>query len=556
MTESRGLPMSRRLPAVDACIVGSGAGGLVMARQLSRAGFQVVLLERGPWLHRQDFVEDEIAVKRRGLLWPHVDEEPRTWRPDEHSVATPLSRETQLFSNAMCVGGATVHYSGLSWRFHESDFRVLSEEGPVAGANLADWPISYAELEPYYEQAEWEIGVSGQGWANPFDPPRRRDYPLPPVARNSAGAIVELGCRTLGLHAFPTPVAVLSRPFRGRPPCTNKGFCSGYGCPVGARSSTLEAMLPEALATGQCDLRPNSMATQVRLDARGRVSGVVYLDADGVERFQGAGLVILAAGGVETPRLLLLSATTGHPDGLGNGSGLVGKNLMLHAPGATVVATFPNPLDGHKGTTSTRVHHDDYRSDARRGFIRGGFSHPRAHGGDPIELALRPVHPARWGQRHKASMRAMWRHYLYSHVTGESMPVPDNRVDLDPAVRDRHGLPGARVTHTAHENDVRLARYLASRSGELLEAAGATSVKVPEPSVRKLHNHQMGTCRMGNDPARSVVDRWGQSHEVPNLFVVDASIFVTSGGLNPALTIQANAFRIADRIVAARGRVA
>jgi len=550
------MTASHRQPPVDVCVVGSGAGGLVAARQLSRAGFRVVVLERGPWLRREDFVEDEIAVKHRGLLWPQVDDEPRTWRPDDRAEATRLSRETQLFSNAMCVGGATVHYSGLSWRFHESDFRVLSEEGAVAGADLADWPISYAELEPYYEQAEWEIGVSGRGWASPFDPPRRRDYPLPPVARNSAGAIVELGARALGLHAFPTPVAVLSRPYRGRPACTNKGFCSGYGCPVGARSSTLEAMLPQALATGRCEIRPDAMASQVRLDERGCASGVAYIGADGVERFQEAGLVILAAGGVETPRLLFLSATTGHPDGLGNGSGLVGRNLMLHAPGATVTATFPNPLDGHKGSTSTRVHHDDYRSDSRRGFIRGGFSHPRAHGGDPIELALRPVHPARWGAAHKDSMRAMWRHYLYSHVTGESLPVPDNRVDLDPSVRDRHGLPVARVTHTAHGNDVLLARYLAVRSGQLLEAAGATRVMVPEPSVRKLHNHQMGTCRMGDDPARSVVDRWGRSHEVPNLYVVDASIFVTSGGLNPALTIQANAFRISEHIAATRGQAA
>jgi len=536
---------------VDACIVGAGAAGLVVAKELAERGFRVVLLERGPWLSREDFFEDEIAAKRRGQLWPTVADEPRTWRSSSDEEATVLATGVQLFANAMCVGGGTVHYSGLSWRFHESDFRVLSAEGPVDGVSLADWPIGYADLEPWYERAEWEIGVSGKGWASPFDPPRRRDYPLPPVARTSAGAILETGARALGLHPFPTPLAILSRPYRGRPACTNKGFCSGYGCTVGAKSSTLEALLPRALATGRCDLRPHALASRVELDARGRARAVVYRDADGTEQRQTARLVILAAGGVETPRLLLMSATAGHPDGLANGSGLVGANFMQHAPATTVVATFPEPLDGHKGASPTRACHDFYPSDSRRGFIRGGYFHPRAHGGDPIELALRPIHGATWGRAHKDSMRRSWRHYLYSHVTGESLPVETNRVDLDPVARDRFGLPVARITHTAHPNDVRLSAFIAERSAEVFRAAGATEVLVPSPEVRKLHNHQMGTCRMGDDPARSVVDRWCRSHEVPGLYVVDASVFVTSGGLNPALTIQANAFRIADHV--ARG---
>ncbi len=547
--------MTRRAEA-DVCIVGAGASGLVVAKELSERGFRVVVLERGPWLRREELIEDEIEVKRRGLLWPTVRQEPRTWRPSDDVEATPLSTETQLFANAMCVGGSTVHYSGLSWRFHESDFRVLSEEGPVAGTSLADWPITYDELEPYYERAEWTLGVSGRAGSNPFDPPRRRGYPLSPVARNSAGAILELGCRKLGLHPFPTPVAILSRPYEGRPACANKGFCSGYGCPLGAKSSTAEALLPAALATRRCELRTDAFVSRVTVDRRGLATGVAYFDRDGRESFQAAPLVILAAGGVETPRLLLHSATATWPDGLANGSGLVGHNFMQHAPGATVIAVFPEPLDGHQGSGSTRVNQDFYPSDPHRGFIRGGFFHPRAHGGDPIELALRPVHGARWGQAHKDSMRRMWRHYLYSHVTGESLPVEANRVDLDPTHRDRFGMPVARITHTAHENDVRLATFLADRSEDVFRAAGATEVIVPKPSVRRLHNHQMGTCRMGDDPRRSVVDRWCRSHGVPNLFVVDSSVFVTSAGLNPALTIQANAFRVSDYIVGNHGALA
>lgn len=223
---------------------------------------------------------------------------------------------------------------------------------------------------------------------------------------------------------------------------------------------------------------------------------------------------------------------------------------MLHSPGVTLIVVFPEPLDGHQGSSSTRVLHDFYETDSRRGFIRGGFVHPRAHGGNPIELSLRSIHDARWGLKHKDSMRETWRHYLHSHCTGESLPVESNRVDLDPEVKDCCGTPVARITHTSHENDVRLARFLGERSREIFEAAGATKVIVPSPEIRKLHNHQMGTCRMGNDPNSSVVDKWCASHDVPNLFIIDASVFVTSAGLNPALTIEANAFRACDHLVA------
>jgi choline dehydrogenase-like flavoprotein len=542
----------RRQPAVDVCVVGSGASGLPVATRLAQHGFRVVVLERGPWMPRAEFLEDELLV-RRGLFWPTVEDEPRTWRPSDDVPAVRLPTHVQLFANAMVVGGSTIHYSALAWRFRESDFRVLTEDGPVDGTTLADWPIRYEDLEPYYSQAEWELGVSGDTRLNPWEPPRGGEFPLPPVARNSAGAILERGARALGLHPFPIPLAILSRDYDGRSGCTGKGFCSSYGCPTGARSSTMEAFLPKGLATGRLELRPNAFVTGVETDDRGRATGVTYIAGDGSAQRQEASIVVLAAGGVETTRLLLLSTSAAHPDGLANGSGLVGKNLMQHSPPATVVATFPQPLDGHMGTAATRTLMDWYATDTSRGYIRGGFAQPRAHGGDPIDLALRKVHPATWGLAHKTSMRETWRHYLYSHVTGESLPVEANRVDLDPEVRDRFGLPVARVTYTPHENDDRLAAWIADRSAELFEAAGATKVYNPGPTNRKLHNHQMGTARMGDDPATSVVDRWCRAHECPNLYIADSSVFVTSAGVNPSLTITAIALRIADRIAATRG---
>ena len=217
---------------VDVCIIGGGASGLVAAKELTEAGMTACVLERGPWYKREDFaLGDELTYKRRNFFWPTVELEPRTWRPDADTPAEILSTKTQTFSNAMCVGGGTIHYSGLSWRFHESDFRVKSEDGPVAGTTIEDWPISYDDMEPFYEKAEWTVGVSGQGWSSPFDPPRKRDYPVGPAARNSPGAALEKGARKLGLHPFPTPLAILTGDYDG----VRAASARGCALPTAAR---------------------------------------------------------------------------------------------------------------------------------------------------------------------------------------------------------------------------------------------------------------------------------------------------------------------------------
>ena len=254
----------------------------------------------------------------------------------------------------MCVGGGTIHYSGLSWRFHESDFRVKSEDGPLAGTTIEDWPISYDDMEPFYEKAEWTVGISGKGWSNPFDPPRKRDYPVGPAARNSPGAALERGARKLGLHPFPTPLAILT----GDYDAVRAASARACALPTAARWAPSPApwsrCCPRPWPPAAWRSAPSVWRGEITLDRQGRASGVTYFNGEGEEEHQPARLVVMAAGGVETARLLLMSESARFPQGLSNRSGLVGKNLMFHSPGVTLVVTFPEPLDGHKGTSSTR----------------------------------------------------------------------------------------------------------------------------------------------------------------------------------------------------------
>ena len=502
---------------VDFAIIGSGAAGGIIAKELSTAGFNVVVFEQGPYRRTEDFTHDEYSVLFNSeLLGGGPDVSGQTFRHDEDEVAT--SPSLQPIRYAQTVGGSSVHFSANFWRFRESDFKERSMLGPISGTNFADWPVTYDEMEPYYSRVEWEIGVSGA--PGPFDSFRSKPFPMPPLPIKSSGVLMEKGAKKLGWHAQAQPHAILSQPFNGRAGCIKCGHCMFFGCEVGAKSSTLAAMIPLAEAGGHCEIRDRSAVFRIETDAAGRASEVLYYDKDGKEQAQMAKAVIVSANGAETSRLLLLSASERHPDGLANSSGFVGRNLMFNAHSA-VDGVFEHPLNDYKSVQVSKVIHDFYETDESRGFYGGGGIDARPT--RQMTLASGPT----------------------------SLAMDRNNITLDPNNTDQWGRPAIRATYRDHDDDVAIARFLSERSQELMDAAGARKYWAHEVGLSTGGEHLLGTARMGDDPASSVIDRYHRSHDVPNLFICDGSSFVTSGRGQPTMTIMALAFRAAEHIAAA-----
>jgi choline dehydrogenase-like flavoprotein len=530
---------------VDFVIIGSGAAGGVMAKQLSASGFEVVVLEQGPRLENKDFKHDELLIRDTPALVNDHSLQPNTFRKTEVEKA----QLAETISYGRCVGGGTVHYTGTQWRFHEIDFVERSRWGAIAGTGFADWPVTYAELEPYYVKVEYEFGVSGVSGTSPFDSPRSKPYPLPALPVKSAGVLFERGARKLGLHPVPIPSAILSQSYKGRQACNHCGFCEWYGCQRGAKSSSLVTVIPVAESTGRCEVRSGSYVREISVDKNGLVTGVVYFDSRKREIFQKAKAVVLCANGSESPRLLLLSKSSRFPDGLANSSGMVGKCLML---GGTVSASgiFDEPLNEFKSVMSTRAIEDYYDSDPGRGFYGGGRIDGRWGFMGPIGYALTGLPPdvPQWGEGYKNFVKQNFNRTMTCMSYMASLPLESNNITLDPEVKDAWGLPAMRVTYKDHPDGMKSKQYFLERSLEILEAAGAKK-KWGNP-VRETTSsaHLMGTCRMGNDPKTSVVNKFNRAHEVPNLFIVDGSSFVTSGRNHPTCTIEALAFRAADHI--------
>jgi choline dehydrogenase-like flavoprotein len=539
---------------VDFVIVGSGAAGGVIARELSQAGFSVVVLEQGPRLGPGDFEHDELKYSYLSGITNDPVVSPQTFREDSTAVAQrPRMGNSVIY--ARIVGGSSAHFTANYWRFHENDFNERSLLGAIPGTGFADWPITYQELEPYYTKVEWEIGVSGLAYSSPFDPPRTKPYPMPPLPVKSSGVLMERGARKLGLHPHPAPMAIASQLYRGRPGCAHCGFCIGFGCEVMAKSSTLYTMIPEAEATGRCEVRPHSYVFNVALDKRGRTTGVQYFDQDKREHLQRARAVVLSANGAETARLLLNSTSVLFPQGLANSSGLVGKYLMFNQSSA-VHAQFEHELNEYKSVQVTRILHDFYDADPKRGFYGGGGIDARM-GSQPAGWALAAGGDLpRWGAQYKERLEAFTRSMM-STGHGTSLAVETNSVSIDPTLKDAWGIPAIRVTYKDHPDDLATAKFLQDRALEIMQAAGAQKTWRGAPRPSRGGVHLLGTCRMGNDPGSSVVDRYHRTHDVPNLFLCDGSSFVTSGRGQPTMTIQALAFRAADHIgeLARRGEV-
>jgi choline dehydrogenase-like flavoprotein len=539
---------------VDFVVVGSGAAGGVIARELSQAGFSVVVLEQGPRLGTRDFEHDELKYQYLSGITNSPTTSPQTFR-DDPSQAAVQPRMGNSLVYARIVGGSSAHFTANYWRFHENDFNERSLLGAIPGTGFADWPISYQELEPYYTKVEWEVGVSGLAYASPFDPPRTKPYPMPPLPVKSSGVLLERGARKLGLHAFPAPMAIVSQPYRGRPGCAHCGFCIGFGCEVMAKSSTLYTMIPEAEATGRCEIRSESYVYRVALNKQGRTTGVHYFDKRKHEQFQKARAVVVSGNGAETSRLLLNSANGQFPQGLANSSGLVGKHLMFNQ-GSGVYAQFEHELNEYKSVQVTRILHDFYDADPKRGFYGGGGIDARM-GSEPVGWAMSGGGELpRWGSDYKARLEGFTRSMLAAgHCT--SLAQESNSVSLDPALKDAWGIPAIRVTYKDHPDDLAMAKFLQDRALEIMQAAGAEKTWRSAPRYARGGVHLLGTCRMGNDPASSVVDKYHRAHDVPNLFLCDGSSFVTSGRGQPTMTIQALAFRAAEHIgqFAKRGEI-
>ncbi|OFW06293.1 MAG: hypothetical protein A3I61_07480 [Acidobacteria bacterium RIFCSPLOWO2_02_FULL_68_18] len=556
----------------DVVIVGMGAAGGILAAELGKAGLRVIGLERGPRLTTADFSpHDELRYFQRQDLRPNARRQPVTWRPKAGVRATPLP----VLNYGNQAGGGTVHYGAVSWRLHEDDFRVRSQTIERYGAraipeesSVVDWPLAYADLEPFYDRAEYELGVSGKAGnlqgrtiegGNVFEAPRRREYPLPPLVADQSGVLFDAGARKLGYHPFSTPRAILSRPYQGRPGCSYCGFCQAFGCHIGAKSAILVTKLPEADATGNFRLITGAMCSRVNSDASGRATGVSYYGADGSDNAIEAELVILAPFIYDNTRLLLLSRTATFPNGLANSSGHVGKHLMAHISPRAFAIFDDRFVNIYMGPSAQKHSLDDFNADnfdhSGLPFIRGAQISvtPADLEAGPIGAALSmnpPPGVPRWGAAYRDFLAQYFARHAALVAQTENLPYADQTIDLDPDVRDQWGLPAPRLTYDwRRPNELARTEFVHRKLEDVGRAMGASSVwRAPlGPGTPGAH-HEGGT-RMGSDPATSVVNRYGQSWDIPNLFIVGSSTFPTMSGFNPTLTIQALAYMSADAIV-------
>ncbi|WP_099867421.1 GMC family oxidoreductase [Pararhizobium haloflavum] len=505
-------------------IIGSGAGGGTLANELAQKGIDTVILEAGARHEYDSFVNDEWASFSQ-LSWLDNRTTSGDWRVSRDFPNLPAWI-------VKAVGGTTTHWAGASLRIQEHEFNALTNYGAVEGANLLDWPIGYDDLEPYYTKAEDKMGVTGTNG-------RER------LPGNNNFKVLEAGAKALGYKTCHTGnMAINSADYDGRMSCQQTGFCF-QGCKWGAKWSTLYTEIPKGEETGKLEVRPNSQVLTIEHDDSGKVTGVVYVDKDGNQQRQAARIVCVAGNSIESPRLLLNSASSKFPDGLANGSGQVGRNYMRHLTGS-VYAIFEEPVNMHRGTTMAGIIQDEARHDPSRGFV-GGYELETLSLGLPFMAAF--LDPGAWGRTfttaldHYNHMAGMW-------IVGEDMPQESNAITLHAELKDAHGLPIPDVRFTDHPNDVAMRNHAYQQGQELYKAVGATRT-FPTPPYPSTHN--LGTNRMSERPEDGVVNKWGQAHEIDNLFVSDGSQFTTGAAENPTLTIVALAIRQADYIAEQMG---
>jgi choline dehydrogenase-like flavoprotein len=506
-------------------VIGSGAGGGTLSNELAQKGIDVVCLEAGPRIENDKFVNDEWSnfVK---ISWLDKRTTSGNWRVAKDFAGLPAWI-------VKAVGGSTIHWAGASLRFQEHEFKVKTTYGDIAGANLLDWPLTLAEMEPYYAKAEDKMGVTGTN-------------NIPRLPGNNNFKVLAAGAKRVGYKEFHTGnMAINSEPRDGRGSCLQIGFCF-QGCKSGAKWSTLYTEIPKGEATGKLEVRPQSQVLQIQHDDSGKVTGVLYADKDGKQRVQKARVVAVAGNSIESPRLLLNSASSKFPDGLANSSGMVGKNYMRHTTGS-VYAMFPKPVNMYRGTTMAGIIRDESRHNPDRGFV-GGYEMETLSLGLPFLAAF--LDPGAWGKDFTSALdyyentAGMW-------IVGEDMPQEKNGVTLHKTEKDQFGLPIPNVHFDDHPNDIAMRSHAYKAGTAVYDAVGAVRV-VETPPYPSTHN--LGTNRMSENARDGVVNKHGQSHDIKNLFVSDGSQFTTGGAENPTLTIVTLAIRQADYIADQMGK--
>ncbi|ULL18900.1 FAD-binding protein [Paenibacillus sp. H1-7] len=540
----------------DAIIVGAGAGGSVAAAVLAESGLQVLVVERGSWLQYNEIGRDHARNHRFSKYGhntgPALEGHPRTilLATGDERITAPF--EGDYHNNAMTVGGGTRIYGAQAWRFHSDDFRMATRYGIPEGSSLSDWPISYDELEPYYERAEWEVGVSGDGNAHPGRGNRRLPYPMPAIPRTLEAERLAQAASKLGWDAGPVPLLINSVERNGRPACGRCGQCVGFACPTDSKNGGHNTMLLRAIESGNCDLLCDTMVEYIDTESGKHATGVrLVTEVSGsIQRRQvHAEHVVIAAGAIESARLLLHSASDAEPYGIGNRNGQVGRNLQGHVyTGA--YGLFDDPVQDGLGPgvsiATCRFAHGNGGGIIGGGMLANEFTRlPLIH----WNRALEPD-AARWGMAGKEIMRESY--LRTSHVQGpiQDIPTPESRVRLSPTVKDRFGIPVAQLSGKVHPESLRAAAMLGEQAETWLWAAGARKVWRTRPGGGLSGGqHQAGTLRMGSDPSTSVTDPYGRVHGYDNLWVSDGSVHVTNGGVNPVLTILSLAFRTAENLV-------
>ena len=535
---------------VNAIVIGAGAGGGVVAKEMSVAGMSVVLFERGGWAHYDDHNHDELLSQRTTVLGNAYGPDNKRYRRvfvnSDGTSQVVLPNEWLYNNNAACVGSGTVSYGAMGWRFMAEDFKMKSIYGHVEGSTLEDWPITYDDLEPCYEKAEWEIGVAGDDVQNPFAPPRKKPQPMPPFAFNKEANLLKKAMEGLGLHPFPIPMLRNSVRYNGRPACYRFRTCCGFACPVNAKCGTHNTVIPTAIETGNCELRINCQVTEIMVNDQGKITGVAYFDERDKKQIQTADVVILSASATETPRLLLNSTSRFFPEGIGNRYDWVGRNLQGHAyTGA--YGLFEEDIYDDVGPGATIAicdfnHHNP-------GIIGGGMLANEFTRLPYLFADIRPPGAASWGKEHKEFQRNYFRRNVQVVGPIQEVPVFDARVQVETTVKDHWGVPVAKLSGYRHQADLDGCEFLSRKAEEILQKAGAVQTWRTTPGLGLSGGqHQSGTCRMGNDPQTSVTDRYGRVHDTPNLFVADGSLNVTNGGFNPALTIMALGYWVGGHI--------